>query len=89
MNANNAVEFGKYWGMITEDYKVNYEGVHILQEINGWKEIARPYKDSVHGWCVAKMWVKDNLISGGVRLEKGHPQATPYEPILRKVQEND
>ena len=87
MNAKDIVENAKYWGMITEDHKVNYEGVHILQEINGWKEIARPYKDDVHGWCVAKMWVKDNLISGGVRLEKGHPQATSYEPILKKESE--
>ena len=54
----NADDFN-YWGLLTKDYKVNYEGTTVIKEFAGWKLISRPHKHPVHGLCTASMWVKE------------------------------
>ena len=55
MNPNDT----NYWGLLTKDYKVNYEGTTVIKEFAGWKLISRPHKHPVHGLCTASMWVKE------------------------------
>jgi hypothetical protein len=55
MNADDT----NYWGLLTKDYKVNYQRTTVIKELDGWKLISRSHKHPVHGLCTASIWVKE------------------------------
>ena len=71
MNADKYIENAKYLGLLNEDNRPNYENCHITQEAGyGWKQLTKPHKDPVHGWCTASMWIRDDGLMQNPVLEK-------------------
>jgi len=71
MNANQDYQMAKDIGLITDAGFVNWGACHVVLDEGGWTNIAKPYKDPLHGWCLATMWVKkDGSFLKNICLEK-------------------
>lgn len=84
MKADKDVDMAIHFGLLTKDYKPNYADCKIVKEAGDWKLLARPYKDSVYGWCTAQIWVKDDGTFYVPCIEISQ-SAKPYES--KKAQE--
>jgi hypothetical protein len=63
MNTNEQINVAEKLGL-TKNNKPNLDGCSVLETVGDWKHIVRPYKDPVHGWCTASVWVKEDFMIG-------------------------